>query len=207
MHKTAINDQTNTKKITVSNEQQTNNNKRKDTVCRESNVTERKGCVMRSTKSNGSAEIDELEENIAGNIRTLTRTSGTFSRPEDGNGETSGDNLSTLLRRVSEASTREIESLINELHGLRKKLESHGERHILRETLTNLETKLPPSSFLRISRSIIVNLERVKAVQFTPPSEYWVILQDGKQLLMTRGTQEIQEKLQYPAKQVTQQSE
>jgi hypothetical protein len=91
---------------------------------------------MRSTKSNRSAEIDEsLEENIAGDIRTLTRTSsGTFPRPENGSGETnrhdetSGDNLSTLLRRVSEASTREIESLINELHGLRKKLESHGER-------------------------------------------------------------------------------
>jgi hypothetical protein len=84
---------------------------------------------MRSTKSNRSAEIDEsLEENIAGNIRTLTRASETFPRPEDGNGETSGDNLSTLLRRVSEASTREIESLIDELHGLRKKLESHGER-------------------------------------------------------------------------------
>jgi len=29
---------------------------------------------------------------------------------------------------VSEASTREIESLIDELHGLRKKLEGHGER-------------------------------------------------------------------------------
>ena len=127
MHKTAINDQTNTKQIIASNEQQTNNNKRKDTVCRESNVTERKGCVMRSTKSNGSAEIDELEENIAGNIRTLTRTSGTFPRPENGDGETSGDDLSKLLRRVSEASTREIESLIDELHGLRKKLESHGE--------------------------------------------------------------------------------
>ena len=32
------------------------------------------------------------------------------------------------MRRVSEASTREIESLIDELHTLRKKLESHGER-------------------------------------------------------------------------------
>jgi len=84
---------------------------------------------MRSTKSNGSAEIDEsLEESISGNIRTLTRTSEAFRYPENGDGETSGDNLSTLLRRVSEASTREIESLIDELHGLRKKLEGHGER-------------------------------------------------------------------------------
>jgi len=127
MHKTATNDQTNTKQITASNKQQTNNNKRCGFA--ESNVTERKGCVMRSTKSNGSAEIDEsLEESISGNIRTLTRTSEAFRHPENGDGETSGDNLSTLLRRVSEASTREIESLIDELHGLRKKLEGHGER-------------------------------------------------------------------------------
>jgi hypothetical protein len=40
----------------------------------------------------------------------------------------SGDNLGTLLRRVSEASNREIETLIDELHGLRKKLEIHGDR-------------------------------------------------------------------------------
>jgi hypothetical protein len=84
---------------------------------------------MRNTKSNASAEIDQsLESDIGGNIRTLTRTSGVFHRPENGNGEMSGDNLGTLLRRVSEASNREIETLIDELHGLRKKLEIHGDR-------------------------------------------------------------------------------
>ena len=36
--------------------------------------------------------------------------------------------LGMLLRRVSEGPTREIESLIDELHGLRKKLETDGER-------------------------------------------------------------------------------
>ena len=84
---------------------------------------------MGSTESNGSTEIGQsLGKEIGANIRALKRTSGAFHRPENGNGEMSGDNLSTLLRRVSEASTREIESLIDELHGLRKKLESHGER-------------------------------------------------------------------------------
>jgi two-component system LytT family response regulator len=77
-------------------------------------------------------------------------------------------------------------------------LEARGERHVLRETITNLESRLPPRSFVRISRSIIVNLDRVKAVQSTIRGEYTVVLQDGRQLLMTRGAQEIQEKLQYP---------
>ena len=84
---------------------------------------------MRSTKSNGSTEIDQsLEKDIGANVRALTRTSEAYHRSENGNGETSGDNLGALLRRVSEASTREIETLIDELHGLRQKLESHGER-------------------------------------------------------------------------------
>lgn len=82
---------------------------------------------MRST--NGSTEIDQsLEEDIGGNIRTLTRASEAIHRHENRNHEMLGENLSVLLRRVSEASTREIESLIDELHGLRNKLETQGER-------------------------------------------------------------------------------
>jgi len=95
----------------------------------ESIVTERKGRVMRSITSNGATESDQsLEKDVGANIRALKRTGGAYHRLENGKGEMSGDNLGTLLRRVSEASTREIEGLIDELHGLRKKLESQGER-------------------------------------------------------------------------------
>jgi hypothetical protein len=82
---------------------------------------------MRSSQSNGSLD-HSLEKDIEGNIRTLTRSSGAPYRSENGNAETSSDNLGTLLRRVSEASTREIGCLIDELHGLRKKLEIDAER-------------------------------------------------------------------------------
>jgi len=83
---------------------------------------------MRSTKSNGSTEIGQsLEKDIGASIHA-SRTSEGFHRQENGNGEISGDNLGALLRRVSDASTREVESLIDELHGLHKKLESDGER-------------------------------------------------------------------------------
>ncbi len=81
-------------------------------------------------------------------------------------------------------------------------LQTGKENHILRETLSNLETKLPPRLFLRISRSIIVNLERIKGIQSTPRGEYVVILNSGKQLFMTRGLREIQERLQYPGNSV-----
>ena len=77
-------------------------------------------------------------------------------------------------------------------------LQTQSENHILRETITNLEAKLPPQLFLRISRSIIVNVERIKGIQSTPRGEYLVLLHTGRQLLMTRGLREIQERLQYP---------
>jgi len=84
---------------------------------------------MRSDKSNGSIEIGQsLEKDIEASIHALTPTSAAFHRPESGSDEMSANNLSALLRRVSESSTREIESLIDELHGLRKKLETHGNR-------------------------------------------------------------------------------
>jgi len=69
--------------------------------------------------------------------------------------------------------------------------------HILRETLTNLETRLPPKLFLRISRSVIVNLDKVKGLQSNPGGEYLAILQDDRQLAMTRGLREVQERLEY----------
>ncbi len=69
--------------------------------------------------------------------------------------------------------------------------------HILRDTLTNLETKLPPKLFLRISRSVIVNLDAVKELQPGLQGDHIAILHTGKQLTMTRGLREVQERLQY----------
>ena len=79
--------------------------------------------------ANGSTEIDRsLEKDIGRNVHELTRADPAFRQIEDGNDEMSANNLHTLLRRVTEASTHEVEALIDELHGLRKKLESDGDR-------------------------------------------------------------------------------
>ena len=59
--------------------------------------------------------------------------------------------------------------------------------HLLRETLSALENQLPPQTFLRISRSVIVNLDRVKEVQPLFYGDHVVILRDGTQLTLTRS--------------------
>ena len=76
-------------------------------------------------------------------------------------------------------------------------LRARGSSHILRETLSNLESRLPPKLFLRISRSTIVNLDRVKALQLTPQGDSVVVLEDGRQLVVTRTLREVQQRLQF----------
>lgn len=61
-----------------------------------------------------------------------------------------------------------------------------GTQHLLRETLSNLSEQLPMEQFLRISRSVIINLDRVKELQPLFHGEYCVILRDGTKLTLTR---------------------
>jgi hypothetical protein len=84
---------------------------------------------MRSSRSNGPAEIaDSLERDIGSNIRELARNGAALRQADKGDGEMSATDVGTLLRRVTEVSTREVEALIDELGGLREKLMSDGDR-------------------------------------------------------------------------------
>jgi two-component system LytT family response regulator len=59
--------------------------------------------------------------------------------------------------------------------------------HLLRETMTNIEQRLPKEKFIRISRSTIVNIERIKELQPLFHGEYAVILRDGTKLTLSRS--------------------
>jgi two-component system LytT family response regulator len=60
------------------------------------------------------------------------------------------------------------------------------ESHLLRETMTAVEARMP-KQFLRISRSTIVNTERIKELQPLFHGEYAVILRDGTKLTLSRS--------------------
>ena len=70
------------------------------------------------------------------------------------------------------------------------------DEHVLRDTLTNLEAKLPAKTFLRVSRSAIVNLDRVKELQPMFRGESVVVLKNGRAIPTTHSLREIQEKLE-----------
>lgn len=67
--------------------------------------------------------------------------------------------------------------------------------HLHRETMRALEEQLSPEQFVRVSRSAIVNIERIKELQPMMKGEYIVTLHNGKQLTMSRGIRELQQAL------------
>lgn len=63
-----------------------------------------------------------------------------------------------------------------------------GERsHLVRDTLTGLEARLDPARFLRVHRSLIVNLARIREVEPLFAGEYVLTLHDGTRLTSGRS--------------------
>jgi hypothetical protein len=84
---------------------------------------------MNLVGSCGSAEIGKSEDvDVEGNIRELVRRDSSAVRQAASDSEVAANNLSTLMRRVSGTSTREIDNLISELRILREKLQADGNR-------------------------------------------------------------------------------
>ena len=95
----------------------------------------------------------------------------------------------TVLLRTSEIDW--IESAGNYV-----RLHVGRERHLLRETMAALEQKLDPEQFLRIHRSTMVNLERVRELEPYFHGDYVLRLADGTKLTLSRTYRErLQERL------------
>jgi two-component system LytT family response regulator len=69
------------------------------------------------------------------------------------------------------------------------------DKHIVRETMTAMETRLEPSGFMRINRSVILNLSRIKELQPVAAGEYVVILRSGVRLNMTCSLRDLQARM------------
>ena len=69
------------------------------------------------------------------------------------------------------------------------------ESHLLHATMNSLETRLDPSQFLRVHRSTIVHINRIKELRPLFHGEYQIILKDGTQLTSGRSYRENLQKL------------
>jgi len=95
--------------------------------------------------------------------------------------------------RVQFVATKDIDWI--EAEGNYARLHVGNQEHEFRETLANLEEKLNPAEFLRIHRSTIVNIQRIKEIQAWFHGHHRVLLENGAELRMSRYQREIARKL------------
>jgi two-component system LytT family response regulator len=67
---------------------------------------------------------------------------------------------------------------------------SSAGKHTLRETLTNLESRLDPARFVRVHRRVIVAIDQIKELQPWFAGDQVLILKDGTKLRVSRTRRE-----------------
>lgn len=133
--------------------------------------------LERLRKRRGSAETPGLQHALQAVIQELK---GTVPR---------GDRLAVkvdgrlIFLRFEEIDWVEAEGNYVNLH-----VGTTG--HLVRETMAWCEQQLPAGRFLRISRSAIVNLDRVREVQPLFSGDQAVVLRDGTKLTLSRNYRE-----------------
>ncbi|MBS1796155.1 MAG: response regulator transcription factor [Acidobacteria bacterium] len=90
--------------------------------------------------------------------------------------------------RVFFLKTDEIDWI--EAAGNYLKLHVGRESHLIRETMNAIESRLDPDKFLRIHRSTVVNIDRIKELHPMFSGDYSVILRNGAELTLSRNYRE-----------------
>ena len=65
-------------------------------------------------------------------------------------------------------------------------LHTEKETYLIRETMSNMEKRLDPSTFTRIHRSTIINTDFIQEIQPWSHGDYIVILKNGTKLILSR---------------------
>ena len=85
------------------------------------------------------------------------------------------------LVRTSEVDWIEAEGNYAALH-------VGGRRHLIRTTLENLVGRLPPEQFVRVSRSAVVNIDRIARLEpWMGKREFMIVLSTGSRVKLSRN--------------------
>ena len=74
---------------------------------------------------------------------------------------------------------------------------SGGRSHLLRRPISLLATMLDPSVFVQVSRSAIVNIDRISEIIHPTPRDCYVRLEDGVRVKVTRGYQSVVDRIMF----------
>lgn len=119
--------------------------------------------------ADGDADVDRIARTVFDLLRAERRRSRIVVRSE---------------RRLLFLRQDEIDWI--EAAGNYVRLHVRGETHVLRQSMKNMEARLDETLFVRIHRSAIVNVERIRELQPWLHGEYVVILADGTRLSASR---------------------
>ncbi len=89
----------------------------------------------------------------------------------------------TMGRRTYFVSTRAIDWMQADRNYLR--LHVGDKCHLIRSTISGIESRLDPTAFARVHRSFIVRIDHVRELRALISGEYRIVLQDGTELPMS----------------------
>ena len=131
----------------------------------------------------------------ARNINKLTQRLLALLEERESDRKVSLQQTTYLTRLMIKASGRVMLLKVDDIDfieadGNYAKLHVGRKAHLLREKMHDLEGRLDPAKFVRIHRSIIVNLDRIKEMHPHFNGDYIVVLDDGRQLRLSRTRRE-----------------
>jgi two-component system LytT family response regulator len=117
------------------------------------------------------------------NIRRPAMPPNTSSTPT-ANKRGDGRLMIRTRGRIAFVGLSEIEWIETSRNYVR--IRAKGTWHTVREPLTTFANRLDPLQFVRVSRSCIVNLDRVREFRRQANGQYTVLLDDGQKLVASR---------------------
>lgn len=138
---------------------------------------------------------ERFRKSVARAVAHLERAGEESAVPENGEtGETSelfrsetGFLERVLVKkggRVYFLKTAEIEWI--EAYGNYVRLHFDNQTHLLRDTISRLETELDPQKFARVHRSVLVNLERIAEIESVGGGRAVIRLRSGAKIAVSR---------------------
>jgi len=69
-------------------------------------------------------------------------------------------------------------------------IQTSSETHLLRKSISTIETELDPKEFIRIHRSTIVNISKIQEMQHWHKSEYMFLMSNGEKVISSHSYKE-----------------
>lgn len=137
--------------------------------------------------------LDRVREKMAAKAALLTQEQ--FAAMLDGIRNQAEDAKAYASRFLVKDGEREVLVPVEKIDWIEAAqyyccLHTNGHRYMLRETISELESRMDPQRFVRVHRSAIVNLDRIKEVFREGRSDGTAILCDGQKVKMSKRGRE-----------------